>query len=188
MSRAYTLRLKESLRRTVVVRDGVRAALEVLEVLPREQMAELLRARLGARGFVQDALGALVRDEPDGVRVSVDPVLHTVTLSLAGEQAIDLEAEASVPTFEERHAHDERTGRAALQGELEADAAAVEATLRADVAERLSRRLADLRGELDRVTHEVVADGLERRAAQLGQITELSRDDATGELTIRVKL
>ena len=43
-------------------------------------------------------------------------------------------------------------------------------------------------GELDRVVHRVTANALEEKARALGEITELSEDPETGELTIRVKL
>ncbi|MCA9557721.1 MAG: hypothetical protein KC583_04060, partial [Myxococcales bacterium] len=63
-----------------------------------------------------------------------------------------------------------------------------EGALKAEVAARLEARLGDLRGELDRLGNEVVADALERRAAQLGRVTAVSRDGATGEITIKVEL
>jgi hypothetical protein len=44
MSRAYRIAVSESLRRHLKVEDGVATTLEVLEILPREPMAELLAA------------------------------------------------------------------------------------------------------------------------------------------------
>ena len=44
MSRAYRVRVRESVRHTVRAEDHVSTTLELLEILPREEMAELLRA------------------------------------------------------------------------------------------------------------------------------------------------
>lgn len=188
MSRAYTLQLKQSLRRTVVVDDGVRSTIELLDVLPRPAMADLLRARLRAAGFEDAEDGTLVRVEADGVRVAIDPEARTVTVRAQDEAELELEAEATVRTYEETKDRDEARGRARLDARLEAEAQAAEGALKAEVAARLEGRLGDLRAELDRLSNDVVADALERRAAQMGRVTAVSRDDATGEITIKVEL
>ena len=46
MSRAYRIRVRESLRRVIRAHDRVSTQLELLEVLPPEQMAQLLREEL----------------------------------------------------------------------------------------------------------------------------------------------
>jgi hypothetical protein len=46
MSRAYRIRVSESLNRTLQAEDEVCSQIELLEVLPPEQMAELLRDEL----------------------------------------------------------------------------------------------------------------------------------------------
>ena len=46
MSRAYRIRVQESLRRVVTAEDHVSTQLELLELLPAEQMADLLAAEL----------------------------------------------------------------------------------------------------------------------------------------------
>ena len=53
MSRAYRIRVRESLRRTLRAEDRVQSELELLEILPAETMAERLRAAgvASARGF-----------------------------------------------------------------------------------------------------------------------------------------
>ena len=52
MSRAYRIRVQESLRRRIAAEDAVTTQLELLEVLPPEQMADLLHyseeTRIGA--------------------------------------------------------------------------------------------------------------------------------------------
>ncbi|HZU37610.1 MAG TPA: hypothetical protein VFA18_16945, partial [Gemmataceae bacterium] len=50
MSRSYRVSVKESARRTIRAEDRVSTGLEILEVLPPEQMAGLLRDELERRG------------------------------------------------------------------------------------------------------------------------------------------
>ena len=51
MSRAYRVRVRESTHQVIRAEDHVSTTLEMLEILPCEEMAELLRAELIGRGF-----------------------------------------------------------------------------------------------------------------------------------------
>ena len=51
MSRAYRIKVKESLKRDVKAEDSIRTEIELIEVLPAEQMGELLARELEGRGF-----------------------------------------------------------------------------------------------------------------------------------------
>ena len=51
MSRAYRVRVRESITQVVRGEDSVGTTLEILEILPCEAMAELLAAELIKRGF-----------------------------------------------------------------------------------------------------------------------------------------
>ena len=68
MSRAYRIKVRESLRRVIRAEDRVSTQLEMLEVLPPEQMAELLAEELKRRGFEEKG-DALVRKQ-NGVTVT----------------------------------------------------------------------------------------------------------------------
>ena len=51
MSRAYRIRVQESLRRVIAAADHVSTQLDLLEILPAAQMAELLAQELERGGF-----------------------------------------------------------------------------------------------------------------------------------------
>ena len=51
MSRSYTVRISESIRQHVHVKDGVQTRLEVLAVLSEEEMGELIAAELAKTRF-----------------------------------------------------------------------------------------------------------------------------------------
>ena len=54
MSRAYRITVAESLSRHVQVDDGVCSNLEVLPILEKDRMGELLAAELEQKGFVRE--------------------------------------------------------------------------------------------------------------------------------------
>src|SRR5207249_4086917 len=88
MSRAYRIRVCESLRRVLRAHDRVSTQLELLEILSAEEMAELLSQELEKRGFERKD-GELVRDQ-NGVQVSVDPKTGTVTVGSESSEEVEL--------------------------------------------------------------------------------------------------
>src|SRR6266581_2353848 len=79
MSRAYRIRVKESLARDIHAEDCIETKLDVIEVLPREQMGELLADELKRRGFEEQEDGTLVRRD-EGVTVAVNPCSGDVVI------------------------------------------------------------------------------------------------------------
>jgi uncharacterized protein (DUF2252 family) len=186
MSRAYRISVQESIHRHLRVEDGLCARLELLEILPRERMAELLAAELAELGLERrDAL--LVRVDGD-VEITVDPALATVTVRIAAERELELERKASGAAARP----DDEQARAALRAEvqrrLEEEVAEEQKQMQQGITDKLERKLRDLRAELDRATSRVTSAALKERAAQLGEIEEISEDAETGDLTIRVRV
>src|SRR5262245_26212864 len=142
MSRAYRIKIQEKLRRVLKASDHVRTELELLEILPPEQMAQLLTEQLQARGFEKPG-EALVRTEK-GVSISVHPATGEVTVRAESLERIDLEASTNVVadadwgkglTKEARRA----AGQELRKG-LEQEAAKKTAALQQQVTERLEGR------------------------------------------------
>src|SRR5260370_7088682 len=73
MSRAYRIRVKESLKRDLKAEDAIRTQIEMLEILPIEQLGEMLARELAARGFERQEDGTLVRQSENGVCVTLNP-------------------------------------------------------------------------------------------------------------------
>src|SRR5476651_363635 len=94
MSRAYRLRIRDQLQRVLRASDHVSAQLEILEILPAEQMAALLEQELERRGFQKrDQVQARTRD---GVTVTVEPGTGLVTVRAESEEKISLEESRAV--------------------------------------------------------------------------------------------
>lgn len=187
MSRAYRISCSESRNRHVRIDDGVQMQLELLAVLPADEMAELLAAELEPLGFERDG-NVMRRTEENGVEIEIDLETGAVTARAGAEG--DVSASVSRTAVADRN--DPSPTRARLEKEVDA---AVEAELdrkarelSGEVAETLEQTLRDLRSELDPATHRATAAALKRRASRMGQIKEISENPETGELTIVVEV
>lgn len=186
MSRAYRIRVRESLTRVLKAHDRVSTQLEILEILPPEQMAALLEQELIARGFQKHG-ETLARQRSGGVTVTVDLKTGTVTVQAEASEQMDLEIEKEGRSYDDG-GESLRKVKKALQQELreslQEKADEKTAQLQSQVTNRLEGELNDLRQELDQAVNRVTAEALKQKAAQLGQIKEMTEDPRTGSLTI----
>ncbi len=185
MSRAYRIRVSESVHRVLRAGDRVSTQLEILEVLPPQQMSELLAQELEGRGYKRNG-NNLVR-KLDGVTVTVDVTTSTVTVAAEACEEVELKGEREGRAYDDAGPNSKATRevlRRELQGDLDKQAAEKETALQTDVTDRLEGKLCDLRTELDQVSNRVTAEALKLKAAQLGQIKEMTEDAQTGSLTI----
>jgi hypothetical protein len=187
VSRAYRVTVKGSVHRVVHVEDGVCTSLELLPILPPERAGEILAAELSRRGFTREG-GVARRVEEDGVVIEVDLSTGAVSVKAEATAAIAIEKERTERVVEEALERGRRAAQERVDRDVARDAAAAEQKAKTDVAEKLERKLGDLRKELDAVTSRVTADALKEKARKLGEIEEMHEDAETGELTIKVRL
>jgi hypothetical protein len=181
--------VKESVHRTIRAEDKVSTCLEILEVLPPEPMAGLLRDELERRGFKPKGT-VLVRTD-DGVTISIDPETGTVTVAAAATEQVSVQAEKHGRAFDDtgpNAAQVKQQLRGQLKQELGRQVDQKQEALQSQVTDQLEGRLSDLRQELDQVVNRVTAEALKRKAAQLGQIKEMTDDPQAGSLTIVVEV
>ena len=187
MSRAYQIQISESLSRTIHVEDGISCPLELLDILPKESMGELLAQRLGELGFERKG-DKCTRHDDDGTHIEVDLTEGTVTVRIGDDATLKLEEKRTAVSWEERSRRTESELRDAAQKSLEHRADAEEERLQRQVTEKLEKKLRDLKKDLDRAVNRVTGDALKIRAAQLGEIQEIEEDHESGSMTIRVKV
>ncbi|MCC6420893.1 MAG: hypothetical protein IT429_21875 [Gemmataceae bacterium] len=185
MSRAYRICVREALNRVIRAEDHVSTQLEVLEILPCEQMAELLAAELEARGFERKGM-ELVREE-GGAVITVDATTATVTVRAESAEQIEIESE-HIGWAADQQGEDSRRVREQVREELKKDlegkVGKEKAKLQSQVTDRLEAQLGDIKKELNQAVNRVTAEALKRKAAQLGQIKEMTEDPASGSMTI----
>jgi hypothetical protein len=189
MSRSYRISVRESINKVIEAEDRVSTDLEILEVLPPEQMAGLLADELAKRGYERDG-DTMVRKE-NGVTISVDVQTGTVTVSAEDCETAQVEGERAGRAYDDVGPH-AKTVRESLkkdlQKELEKKVQDKQSALQNKVTDQLEGTLGDLRQELDEVINRVTAEALKRKAASLGQIKQMTEDPQAGSLTIVVEV
>ena len=186
MSRAYRISVSESLRQIIRGSDHVGTDIEMLEILPKEQMAELLRKDLEGRGFQLEG-DVLVR-KLDGVTITIDPATGRATVTAELCEEIELNHEASGwgdDDFGSRgRQRIEEQLREQARGELVKQAGTREERLGQAATARLDGVLRDLQIELDAAVNRVTAQALKQKAAQMGEIKQITEDLENGTMTI----
>ena len=180
--------MSETVRRHVKVDDGVQTQVELLPILPAERMAALLAAELEQQGFECDEERAR-RVEQDGTEITVDLRQGTVTVRLAAVADLELERQRSGSVYDPKQtAGTEAQLREKLRQELEQQVEAQQEELREQVTQQLERKLRDIQKTIDGAVNRSSGAALKEKAAQMGEIEEISEDTETGSLTIRVRV
>ena len=188
MSRSYRIKVRETLRRMIRASDHVSSQLELLEILPPEQMAELLAKELAGRGFERQGNQSVRKTK--GVTITVDLEVGSVTVQAESQQHANLSSEKEGRAYDDTGPKAEEIKkqlREQLQAGLEKDAARQTSELQKKVTDRLEKALGDIRQELDQAVNKATAAALKVKASQMGQIKSVS-EDASGSLTIVVEV
>jgi hypothetical protein len=189
MSRSYRISVRECVNRVIKAEDSISTQLEILEILPPEQMAGLLADELEKGGYRRE--GNLLVKEVDGVTVSIDADKGEVTISAEASEAAKVEGELHGRAYDDvgPHAGQVRENlREELKRKLEKGVDDKTGALQGKVTDQLEGQLGDLRQELDQVVNRVTAEALKRKAASLGQIKEITEDPQSGSMTIVVEV
>lgn len=190
MSRAYRITVRESTSREIKGSDEICTDLEVLEILPPEQMAELLKKHLKEKGFNEQEDGKLVRQD-GGITVTVDPKTCEVSVKSDVKEEVSLEARREAFGYDDTGPA-QRDIRARVQEQLQQDiekkAEKETERLQGKATEALEKKLCDLTPELSEVVNKVTREALKQKAQQLGTVQEISEDEETGNLTIKIEV
>jgi hypothetical protein len=189
MSRAYRIRVRESLVRGLHAEDKITTTVELLDVLPEDQMGALLEAALKERGF-EEQDGKLVRTR-DGVTVTVDVKSRELTVQAEADREVELTGQREGLSYDDagpggRAVRDNL--RKDLLADLEKKADHEAAKLQTAATERLETALCELQPEIDEVVHHVTAEALKEKARSMGEIKEISEDPQSGSLTITLEV
>jgi FtsH ternary system domain X5 len=189
MSRAYRICIRESASNVIRAEDHISIHLELLNILPPEQMAGLLASALEERGFQPE--GEVLARKQNGVTVTVEPLSGTVTVRSVGSEEIHVEAETTGYALDEKGPsakNVERALRKELDRAIKKKAESHKAGLQSTITARLEAQLGELRKELDQAVNRVTAEALKRKAAQLGTIKQVTEDPQSGSMTIVVEI
>ena len=187
MSRAYRIRVTESLQLDASAEAEALARLELLPILGSTEMCELLEAELTVSGF-EVTNGTASRHSSAGLLIDVN--LADLSLKVECELNRSLEMQNDCVNLA-GDGDDEQSVRKQLKSELQQDAdserAALEKRLKEEARHVLNAAVPELRSEFSQIVNKVTANALKKRAAQLGQIQSVD-DDGNGNVTIVVEV
>lgn len=190
MSRAYRITVRESETRTIRGADEISTRLELLDILPPEDTAGLLKGALVEQGFKEGEDGRMTRQD-GGLTVAVDPCDGTVTVTSEVAEQVGLEARRHTSGYDDI-GPTEKEIRERMKDQLKADldkkAEQEAARLQGEATEKLERHLDELQPELARVVNKVTREALKQKARQMGTVKEVSENAETGELLIKVEV
>jgi hypothetical protein len=190
MSRAYRITVKESESRHLKAGDEICTRLEILEILPPEDMATLLREELKRRGFDEQDDGTLVRKDGD-ITVRVDPCSGEVGVKAETQETVSQEARRDATGFNDVGPNEsslrERV-KDQLKQDLDKKFEQEQSRLQNQATEQLEKKLNDLQPEVSQIVNQVTRDALKQKAQQLGTVKEISEDAESGSLTIKLEV
>lgn len=189
MSRAYRIKVKESVTQDLSASDEVCADLEILEVLPADQMADLVAKELKDRGY-EERDGKLVKSHGE-VTVTVDPKSGEVSVRSERGEQVKMESEKEGWGYDDvgpqsRSIRKQLSEQA--KSELERRTERHQEKLQSEATEKLEGAMAEVRKELNDAVNAATREALKQKAAQLGQIKEMTEDPEAGSLTIKVEV
>lgn len=189
MSRAYRVRVSESIRKVLRADDKVSTQLEILEILPGDEMGELLAQELEKEGFERDG-DDMVKTQND-VKITVDIRRGSVTVASELEEEVELEGNREGRAYDDIGPSAKETReklKEKLKEDLDREADKKTEGLQSQVTDKLEQELGDIRQQLDQAVNRTTAEALKRKAAQMGEIKEMTEDEETGSLTIVVEV
>jgi histone H3/H4 len=189
MSRAYRIRVKESIARDLSASDKLESDLEIMQILPKEQMSQLLKEELKKRGF-HEADGELKRTA-DGVEVCVDAETGHVTVQAEAKDKVELEGEREGWGYDDVGPSQESIKKQLgdqVINDLNRRADQQQTRLQEKATEKLQKVVCEVGQELNQAVNQVTRDALKQKAQSLGRVKEMSEDAEAGTLTIKVEV
>ncbi len=194
VSQTYEITVSASVRVEVRAGDRQRKRLVLTEIVPQDEQREILRERALARGWEADPSDAqvLVRKQGD-VEERLDLRELAVEAQVERQETVVRERTIVVRGDLDREAPEARRKREREQLErqlapTDGERAEAERILQREIAARLEETEEARDRELNELVREVYAEGLKRKAGQLGQVTEVREGQAGDdyELVIRI--
>ena len=185
MSLSYRVSLKVC--EVVSADDKTVHQLDLRDVLPEDEMKDLLKQRLLEQGF-EERGEALVREhEESGEVVTVD----METLELTAELELESEVSGNVDAWGDSHTRQAAKRQAEARAQSQADALLERGQKEAQ--SQVSQKLAAGEGarleEMNQVLQDVYAEALKRKARRMGEVIEqYEGTNAAGEYELVIKI
>jgi uncharacterized protein involved in exopolysaccharide biosynthesis len=158
----------------------------MLDILPADQMADLLAVELGKQGFDRNGETAVRTDGE--TTISVGLKTGTITVRSELKKKVELTEQRTGTSWDPEQKKAREKMKKELVRDMEKEVSDQQRELQQRMTDKLEGQLADLRRELDQAANRATAEALKQKAAQIGQIKELTEDPESGSLTIIVEV
>ena len=190
MSQCYRVQLKASVSTTVDVSDKSVNRLELTEILPEEEMKEILKDLLKADGFEEGSNNRLSKKGEEGETIVYDLDKMEVTASLEESKVLSTEVTGSGSAWDDRTAAriNAQQNLEKAKENAEYDLESQKDDLQVELTQKLKASEADRVKDIHEYLQQVYAESLKRKARQLGDVMEIheSKDQDNYELVIKV--
>ncbi|MDF1814701.1 MAG: hypothetical protein P1V20_21020 [Verrucomicrobiales bacterium] len=194
MSQCYHAELKESVTRIVKGADSISYPIELTEILPAEEMKDLLKEQLQEAGWCvqneEETVFIIEGTAGEILTIDLDEMEMTAKIETEREVVSEVIAHASAESRKQA----ERSAARQLKEEMEVIGDQIEDAGTRDLQKEVTAQLAESESARQRGVNEllqrVYAESLKRKAGQLGdvmEITETTGEDGNYELTIRIE-
>ncbi|MEQ8819972.1 MAG: hypothetical protein RLY93_06980 [Sumerlaeia bacterium] len=191
MSQMYRIALKSSVKRTITASDSITYPIQLTEILPEDEMKDVLKERLRAHGFEEQEDGTFRKPGEAGETITVDLEKMEAEASLSAERDMETEVEATgsggTRTFAQTEA---QRVLAAKEQHAREMLGSKEKGLQEDLTGRLEESEEGRMRDFNEILQETYAESLKRKARQMGEVMEVregTTEDGQYELTIRVE-
>ena len=123
--------------------------------------------------------------------MTVDPKTGEVGVKAEKQEKVELETEKEGWGYDDVGPHAKQVRKNLsdqAKAELERRAEKQKERLQGEATEKLEGVMEDVRKELNDAVNSITREALKRKAAQLGQIKEMTEDPEAGSLTIKVEV
>ena len=193
MSQLYRIRLKDSVSRSINTSDSISYPIELTEIIPAEEMKDILKGVLREKGFEETEENIFVKEGPAGEKITVDLAEMEVTASIDEDREIrkEVEFDERIDAWNKKDAS--QYGRELFEKELkkaEQSLEGAEKQAQKEVTQRLIDSEEERMQQLNEVMQEVYAESLKRKAGSMGEVTSMHETIEDGEyrLDITVEL
>ena len=195
MSQSYVIRVSASVSETVDAADKRTKSLQLTEIVPCDEQAEILRDELRDRGWEEvEGSEGQVWEKTDGkVRQQID--LESMTHEAQVELKRTLERERTITVRGDKDFEDPDDRRTKEEASLQRAIAVtdeerneVHQAMQREIAETLDESEEARTEEVNEVIAAVYAESLKRKARRMGSVTEMRESQEGGEFELVIKL
>lgn len=193
MSQTYKVRIKKTYRETARIGREWRQKIDMLLLLPADQMGNLLAIELEKDGWKKQSDGKLSSSR-DQFELEFDPVTQQLKIVYEQEKAVELKVDRELNVYDVSDDSQRawQKGESLIHDEANQELSKLVTDKSKELLSDLNASEDDLLNEIDEIFRSKVEkahiEALKQKAKSLGEIQSVSENSEAGEVVIRVRV